>query len=122
MNLSHVYRLLSRRCLLGALWIVGSVCPLVQGQNLIGEFSDISEPSNRVFKFQIEDFDLNNYTAAVENLLGIYERTQEMSFKPGEKGKVGLKVYSNSGPGLSTPANLVEAVVQSLVKLSLIHI
>ena len=116
MNLSHVYRLLSRQCLLGALWIGGSVCLLVQGQNLIGEFADISEPSNRVFKFQIEDFDLNSYTAAVENLLGIYERTQEMSFKPGEKGKVGLKVYSNSGPGLSTPANLVEAVVQSLVK------
>ena len=116
MNLSHVYRLLSRRCLLGTLWIVGSACPLVQGQNLIGEFADIPEPSNRVFKFQIEDFDLNSYTAAVENLLGIYERTQEMSFKPGERGKVGLKVYSNSGPGLSTPANLVEAVVQSLVK------
>ena len=116
MILSHVYRLLSRHCLLGVLWIVGSAYPLVQGQNLIGEFSDIPEPSNRVFKFQIEDFDLKSYTAAVENLLGIYERTQEMSFKPGEKGKVGLKVYSNSGPGLSTPANLVEAVVQSLVK------
>ena len=88
----------------------------MSGQNLIGEFQEITEPSNRVFKFQIEDYDLDNYKAAVENLLGIYERTYELDFKPGDKGKVGLKVYSNSGPGLSTPANLVEAVVQSLVK------
>jgi len=116
MNLSPAYRLSCHRSLLGFLGVVVGLCPLAEGQNLIGEFSEVPEPSNRAFKFQIEDFEINSYTAAVENLLGIYERTQEVSFKPGEKGKVGLKVYSDSGPGLSTPANLVEAVVQSLVK------
>lgn len=116
MNLSSKSRLRSRQLFLWALWVFGGMCQYAKGQNLIGEFQDVPEPSNRVFKFQIEDFEIRSYTAAVENLLGIYERTQEISFKPGEKGKVGLKVYSNSGPGLSTPANLVEAVVQSLVK------
>ncbi len=86
------------------------------GQNLIGEFQETPEPSNQVFKFELSDFELNTYKVAVENLLGIYERTREVTFEPGQKGKVGLKVYSNSGPGLSTPEALVEAVVQSLTE------
>ncbi len=86
------------------------------GQNLIGDFQDIPEPSNRVFEYQVDSFDQSNYQVAVENLLGIFERSQERSFAPGGKGKVGLKVYADSGPGLSTPEALVEAVVKSLTK------
>ena len=86
------------------------------GQNLIGEFQEVPEPSNSVFEYQVDSFDKRNYQVAVENLLGIYERSHERSFAPGPKGKVGLKVYSNSGPGLSTPEALVEAVVESLTK------
>lgn len=88
----------------------------VLGQNLIGEFMDAPERSNQVFEYELKEFDAQNYQAAVENLLGIYERSYERSFKPGSKGKVGLKVYSNSGPGLSTPEALVEAVVRSFIK------
>lgn len=86
------------------------------GQNLIGDFNDAPERSNRVFEYELEAFDTKNYQAAVENLLGIYERSNDRTFEPGTKGKVGLKVYSNSGPGLSTPEPLVEAVVRSLIK------
>ena len=88
----------------------------VRGQNLIGEFQEKSEPSNRVFNFQLRNFSQSSYSEAVENLLGIYERSQRVDFTPGVKRKVGLKVYSESGPGLSTPETLVEAVVQSLIK------
>ena len=86
------------------------------GQSLIGQFDDAPERSNLVFEYQLEEFDTKNYQAAVENLLGIYERSNDRTFEPGAKGKVGLKVYSNSGPGLSTPEPLVEAVVRSLIK------
>jgi len=88
----------------------------VLGQNLIGEFQEAPERSNSVFEYEIEAFDAKNYQAAVENLLGIYERSNDRYFTPGSKGKVGLKVYSNSGPGLSTPEALVEALVKSLIK------
>ncbi len=87
-----------------------------EGQNLIGEFQEKPEPSNRVFNYQLTDFGQQSYLEAVENLMGIFERSQNVSFQPGKKGKVGLKVYSESGPGLSTPEPLVEAVVQSLLK------
>ncbi len=105
---------LKRECVLGLI-VVAVVCgDRLFGQNLIGEFQETPEPSNRVFNYQLSDFGLESYLSAVENLIGIYERSQEVSFKPGPKGKVGLKVYSNSGPGLSTPEPLVEAVVQAL--------
>jgi len=88
----------------------------VGGQNLIGEFQETPEPSNRVFNFQLKDYTQLSYSQAVENLIGTFERSQKVAFQPGGKGKVGLKVYSESGPGLSTPEPLVEAVVQSLLK------
>lgn len=81
------------------------------------DFGDLPpEPSSSVYSYRVKSFDLEGYSAAVENLVGIFERQQSQPLRPGEHGKVGLKVYSDSGPGLSTPEPLVEAVVQSLVK------
>ncbi len=115
MYTNRVLHFLKRELILVSIFVGGLLLDQARGQNLIGEFQEKPEPSNRVFNFQLQDFGLSSYTVAVENLLGIFERSQKVSFKPGSKGKVGLKVYSESGPGLSTPEALVEAVVQSLL-------
>ncbi len=62
------------------------------------------------------EFDLAHYTEAVEDMIHLFEQANKTKLKRGERGRVGLKVYSDSGPGLSTPEALVEAVVRSLEK------
>lgn len=73
-------------------------------------------PSNKVFEYRLSSFDLEGYTPAIEGLLSEFESRLERPIRKGERGRVGLKVYSDSGPGLSTPEPMVEAVVQSLLK------
>ena len=50
----------------------------------------------------------------VESLLGAYEQQVGKGLKPGERGKVGLKVNTRSGRGLSTPKELVRAVILAM--------
>lgn len=70
-------------------------------------------PSNSVFEYALPGFSVDDYELAVAQLLARFEQTQGVIGR-GEKGRVGLKVYSDSGPGLSTPEALVEAVVRLL--------
>jgi len=84
------------------------------GQADIPLFEKGDAPSNQVYEYDLEGFELGEYETAVENLMKNYEKSNSLKFAPGAKGKVALKVYSNSGPGLSTPEGLVEAVVRGL--------
>jgi len=54
------------------------------------------------------------YAVSVEVLMRRYESETQQSLKPGERGKVGLKVNTRSGRGLSTPLPLLRAVIASL--------
>lgn len=56
----------------------------------------------------------NGYDATVEALITAFETRSGRRLEPGEHGKVGLKIYSNSGPGLATPVPLVKGVVAAL--------
>ncbi|OHE89596.1 MAG: DUF362 domain-containing protein [Verrucomicrobia bacterium RIFCSPLOWO2_12_FULL_64_8] len=55
-----------------------------------------------------------DYVNAVEAILARYEAISGRRLAPGAKGKVGLKVYSDSGPGLATPIPLTRAVIGAL--------
>lgn len=68
-----------------------------------------------VWEFQLRNFELRTYKAAVDTLFDDWEARTNKSIQPGEKKKVGLKVYTGSGPGLATSKNLVRAVIGSLV-------
>jgi hypothetical protein len=67
-----------------------------------------------VWEARLSRFDQVNYDKAVEDLISAFERSSGHRLVPGLKKKVGLKVYTDSGPGLATPVPLVKAVIAAL--------
>lgn len=55
-----------------------------------------------------------DYYQEVEALLAAYESLLDVRLAPGERGKVGLKVNTRGGPGLSTPPALLRALIASM--------
>ena len=68
-----------------------------------------------LFESSLPDFTPRAYDKVVSSLFKAYESEAGFKIKPGEKGKVGLKVYTNSGAGMCTPKALVDAVISQLV-------
>ncbi len=73
-------------------------------------------PNLPVWEARLSDFSEASYRYAVEQMLQEYERANGRELKPGARKKVGLKIYTDSGPGLATPFPLVRAVIASLLK------
>lgn len=69
-----------------------------------------------VWEYPLKGFSEADYAAGVESLIAHWESSTEKKLTPGEKARVGLKVYTESGPGLMTPLHLTEAVIESLEK------
>lgn len=55
-----------------------------------------------------------DYARVVEELFARFEALSGRQLIPGAKGKVGLKIYCDSGPGLATPIPLTKAVITAL--------
>jgi hypothetical protein len=73
-------------------------------------------PSAPVWEHRLVDFSDADYRYAVEQLLQDFESTTGHKLVPGTKKKVGLKIYSDSGPGLATPFGLVRGLIAALEK------
>jgi hypothetical protein len=67
-----------------------------------------------VLESELGSFRDQDYARAVEALFTQFEQTSGRRLVPGAKGKVGLKIYSDSGPGLATPIPMVKAVIAAL--------
>jgi len=71
-------------------------------------------PTNTIWEAQLGEFTVGQYHRAVEAVLEAFEQSTGRLLVPGEKGRVGLKVYTESGPGISTPPKLVRSVIAAL--------
>jgi hypothetical protein len=69
-----------------------------------------------VWTAALGEFERHDYEREVEQLIQQFEAAIGQRLVPGEKGKVGLKVYTDSGPGLATPIPLVQGVIHALME------
>lgn len=73
-------------------------------------------PRDPVWEAHLDTFSEANYDNAVEALISAWERANHRLLRPGRHGRVGLKVYTDSGEGLETPIPLVKAVIAAMVR------
>jgi hypothetical protein len=71
-------------------------------------------PPDKVYQAHLPGFDQASYGKAVEDLISAFEAARGKPIRPGAKHKVGLKIYSDSGPGMATPVALVQSVITAL--------
>lgn len=69
-----------------------------------------------IWETRLPDFSPEAYDRDVELLISNFEQSTGRKLVPGEKKKVGLKIYADSGPGMATPMPLVRAVINALMR------
>ncbi|MCC5023031.1 MAG: DUF362 domain-containing protein [Candidatus Synoicihabitans palmerolidicus] len=106
---------MSRFCLLLSVWICLSASAVSFAQDLPPPAAAVKLPGT-VWKAKLEGFSLSEYEPEVEALLARFEDAIGHRLVPGEKGRVGLKIYADAGPGLATPVPLVQAVIGALIR------
>jgi len=74
-----------------------------------------------LWEARLHSFGESDYASEVESLIAAWELNTGKTLKPGKKGRVGLKVYTDSGPGMATPIPLVKAVIAAMEKRGFKH-
>ena len=74
----------------------------------------VKPPQALIWQARLPAFDEASYAREVEALVANFEVTSGKKLAPGAKRRVGLKIYTDSGPGMATPVPLVKAVIGSL--------
>lgn len=92
---------------LAALLICPVLCPAIRA-------AAPEAPQAVVWQADLADFDVLTYSRQVETLIANFEQATGRKLVPGAKKKVGLKIYSDSGPGMATPVPLVKGVIAAL--------
>jgi hypothetical protein len=65
-----------------------------------------SKPTAPVWQARLSDYGEAAYAQQVEKLITTFEEATGKKLVPGAKKRAGLKVYTDSGPGMATPVPL----------------
>ena len=110
--------MLSKRLLPLALGLLASVCLLsaVPAQTPV-----VAGKGDPIWEARLPSYTQAEYDSKVEMLFSAWEKATGRHIAPGAKGRVGLKVYTDSGPGMATPIPLVKAVIAALERRGYKH-
>lgn len=102
-------------------WILATTLLALQINAAESAFWEFEENAKRpydgmLWKAPLADFSEQAYADQVGALFDSFEKTTGKRLVPGVHAKAALKVYTNSGAGLNTPAALVIAVLDELEK------
>ena len=77
-------------------------------------FRNPTVPLDHIWQGELDGFEADDYLKTLRPMIARFEKVSGRMLIPGEKRKVGLKVYTHSGPGIATPHPLVQACIQIL--------
>ncbi len=105
-----------RRVSLGVIALAVAACPVLATTDAATAVSSPAPApaSSVVWEASLAEFSDEVYAKQVEQLIGHFEASAGHRLTPGEKARVGLKIYTDSGPGLATPRGLTKAVIAAL--------
>lgn len=104
-----------------SLFLAASSCWTAQAANGQATKSFTPPPRAPLWETRLPAFDMSAYATQVERLIGSWEEANGRHLAPGAKGKVGIKIYTDSGPGMATPIPLVHAVIAALARRGFKH-
>ena len=93
---------------------LGVVLPAVRSAGAVVAPAVKEVVSPVIWEAKLADFSEAVYTERVEQLIAQFEISIGHKLVPSVKHRVGIKVYTDSGPGLATPLALTEAVIKAL--------
>lgn len=100
---------ISKKLIFGAKFLLLFLLVFLESMLLIAE----DEKKSIVLEYSLSNFE-EAYADAVDQLLSEHEKLSGQRLIPGSTQKVALKVNTRAGEGLSTPLNLVRAMIKSL--------
>lgn len=107
----NIQRVLSKSCVAILLAILASVNAKA---SFWAEGPERSLYNGIVYAYPTKDFSDGDYRDGVKWMFDAFELRTGKKLAPGEKHRVGLKIYSNSGEGVQTPLGLTRAVIAEL--------
>jgi hypothetical protein len=103
-----------RLFLLQLLAVISVVAPLSAAPEKPATLAPPKPPAAIVWQAHLAGFDEASYRLQVDALIAKFEESSGRRLVPGLKKKVGLKIYTDSGPGMATPVPLVKALIAAL--------
>jgi hypothetical protein len=117
MKLTKLLLALLSLCLSLALWGEEGAAPAKKRKaNKTASAITLPPPAPRqpLWEARLPSFSEADYSRQVENLVKAWEESSGKRIVPGAKGRVGIKIYTDSGPGMATPIALTKAVIRLL--------